>query len=55
MVGELRAKYEKGQETLRAAEQKHLEALERVFSESGTWVRACGCGVHYVPYGRLST
>lgn len=38
LVGELRAKYEKGRETLRAAEQKHLEALERAFSESGAWV-----------------
>lgn len=54
-MGELRAKYEKGQETLRAAEQKHLEALERVFSESGT--RACVyvCAVDDVPSRRPNT
>lgn len=41
LVGELRARYEKVQETLRQAEAKHVEALKRVFQESGPWTGFC--------------
>lgn len=35
LVAELRGRYEKGKETLRQAEQQHMEALGRAFQKEG--------------------